>query len=205
MTCWVFGGGGFLIVAAALKLVQTHIVRLFSSPGGSAVYWVAIAATCVYELVVVVATWRSAGNYERSGVYGVLAKTAAVLALLGVLRLLPVVRIDQYLLQQIASAASAELPGKPENGVRADSVVADGMTLTFKYTYTGSPASAKSSTERFAWNSPNVRSTGCKRMQRYLEAGVTIAYEYFGNDGAEVGTLSIDRDRCTDLRADGSR
>lgn len=76
-------------------------------------------------------------------------------------------------------------------GVRSDGAGAVGMTFTYDFTLLDHPANEWNGNEVIAFFRPSALEAACSDLGGWLETGVTVQFQYAGNDQQQVAILDI--------------
>jgi hypothetical protein len=203
-TYWVFGFCVSTTFNVALLYLRTHILSVYSQSGGKALFWIVWSGAVIYGLFILVAIWRSAGNYNGSATYAVLARVAAGIGLLAILRGVSLVlwpqHVDADYLQRTAASVNSQVPVLFDGGTRLEYASASGMAITYHYTLTRERGADAEDLVRFTGDSEPIHSSACRELRSVIDAGGRVTYEYADSDDVTVGAIVMDRASCDTMK-----
>lgn len=203
-TYWLFGVLGGLTFTLAFNYIAFTSLTFYDAPGANMVFGVIVTLFVLYTVWVLVGIWRSSGKYTGPLRYSVLARIVCAaawvrlgLSLLGLSGLALQFTITPQSLREEAAALNAQLPTQIDEYLRLDRVSADGLQLTYDYTFV-QVASIEADPDGLLEFMSQMKSEICKGMQDYLAVDVVIFHRYQGNDGVPVDSQLMNSTTCAE-------
>jgi hypothetical protein len=106
-------------------------------------------------------------------------------------------------LAEIAGQANQAAPAAVDSDTRLDGARAGpGLKLTSSYTLVNAESNGVNSTTFEAKLAPTIKEASCENpeLRPLIDQGVVVVLEYRGNQGNQIGTVSLNRDTCAALK-----
>lgn len=109
----------------------------------------------------------------------------------------------QRRLAEIAGQANGAAPAEIDPDTRLDGARAGpGLRLTIMYTLVNAESNGADSMKFETKLTPTVQAASCANpdLRPLLDQGVVVVLEYRGKQGAQIGTVNVNRETCGALK-----
>jgi hypothetical protein len=203
ITYWVFGVLiGNVAFQIILKVIEFRYIDIATSQVGSwavmAFYWLAIG----YGIFMLIAVWRSAGNFKGKAVWAGLARIAVVLGTLVLIGNL-IIGLKQgsdtdLALSEEIKMINKSLPSLIDNDTRVDHVSIQGKDVYYNYTLVNWLAADLDISRFISVMTPKVKTGQCANDETrpLLNAGRKLVYMYRDKASKPVAKIVVEKSDC---------
>jgi|ETNmetMinimDraft_16_1059900.scaffolds.fasta_scaffold90357_1 hypothetical protein len=203
ITYWVFG---FLIgnvgLRLAMELVELNYMKVAASQVGNWAMLGLYVFVVVYSVFMLIAIWRSAGNYQGRAIWASLARVAVILGVLsllvGILLAYQQATDSDLALEEEVRMMNRSLPVMVDNETRLDHVSRQDGDYYYSYTLINWLV-ADIDNERFVSTmTPMLKTSACEdgEVRGHLNEGRKLIYLYRDKTSDPVARIVVQESDC---------
>ncbi|WP_417347142.1 hypothetical protein [Ferrimonas sp.] len=204
VTFWLFGG---LVAAVGGRLfawtVEENTLAIVTSEYGLTMVTGLSWLFRGYLVFILIAIWRSAGNYTGSTSWTVLARIVVLMNAVSLADVLLSDRISEAQLEEQVVALKEKLPAMVDDDTQLDDVILTSGTVDYVYSlvdYTSDDVDSKQFHDAIT---PLLIEGTCQSAQSMtiLNTGRALTYWYYGTDDGLIAEVSVVAKDCRDFKA----
>ena len=203
VTYWIFGVLiGNVAFTIANTIIEHNYLSIVVNPIGEYFITVFIWFAVAYGIFTLIAVWRSAGKYQGSSTWAVLARVAVILGMLGLVGSLGNSMrqggTSDYAIEEEIRLINKSLPANIDDETRFDSVSLKGNEVLYNYTLLKRNVETLDIETFNSTISPMVKNNVCSDpgLMSVVKAGKIMIYVYKDRNNVLVSTISVEKSDC---------